>query len=319
MKLFIVLAAVTLAQAAKLDRTYLPPNAQAAAGSAFLQTPRQSNGFRDQSGAYSNPNAYAQTGAYSGFEARPERAQAAFERNAAILRQDNSNDGETYAYAYETENGISAEENGVATNGVQAQGGYSYTGDDGQVYSVRYTADENGFQPQGDHLPTPPPIPEEILKSLEINARAAAAGKSDDGSYRDASYASNNQQQYYSQNAQAPIAGVQKAYLPPFAQRNNQQPAFNNNAFARNNAGSGSSINGVQKAYLPPFAQRNNQGIRAQQPAFNRNAFARNDATGSGSSVAGVQKAYLPPFAQRNNQRSGARQSSFNARDGYRY
>lgn len=64
----------------------------------------------------------------------------------------------------------------MATNGVQAQGGYSYTGDDGQFYKITYTADENGYVPQGDHLPTPPPIPEEILKSLEENARAAASG-----------------------------------------------------------------------------------------------------------------------------------------------
>ncbi|KAH9631897.1 hypothetical protein HF086_014369 [Spodoptera exigua] len=211
MKLFIVLAAVALAQAAKLDRTYLPQNAEASAGSAFLQNPRQSNGFQGQTGAFSS-NSNAQSGAYSGFEARPvERAQAAFERNAAILRQDNSNDGETYAYAYETENGISAEENGVATNGVQAQGGYSYTGDDGKVYSVRYTADENGFQPQGDHLPTPHPIPEEILKALEQNARDEAAGIFDDGSYSEAKYDSNARSDA--------AAGVQKAYLPPFAQK----------------------------------------------------------------------------------------------------
>ncbi|XP_035434978.2 cuticle protein 3 isoform X2 [Spodoptera frugiperda] len=224
MKLFIVLAAVALAQAAKLDRTYLPPNAQASAGSAFLDAPRQSNGFQGQTGAFSSNS---QSGAYSGFEARPvERAQAAFERNAAILRQDNSNDGETYAYAYETENGISGEENGVATNGVQAQGSYSYTGDDGKVYSVRYTADENGFQPQGDHLPTPHPIPEEILKALEQNARDEAAGIFDDGSYSEAKYSSNSQQTYYDSNAQAingqssgSAAGVQKAYLPPFAQK----------------------------------------------------------------------------------------------------
>ncbi|XP_075981258.1 uncharacterized protein LOC142979914 [Anticarsia gemmatalis] len=242
MKLFIVLAAVTLAQAAKLDRVYLPPNAQASAGAgSFLQTPHQSsNGFQHGGFHAQNSNAYTAAtasndyaqNANSGFEANPERAQAARERNAAILRQDNSNDGETYSYAYETENGIYAEESGVATNGVQAQGGYSYTGDDGQVYSVKYTADENGFVPQGDHLPTSPPIPEEILKALEQNARDEAAGIFDDGTYSEAKYAGadNSQQQYYNTNAQAINynAGsnpnsLEKAYLPPFAQRTSQR------------------------------------------------------------------------------------------------
>ncbi|XP_026763342.2 uncharacterized protein DDB_G0283357-like [Galleria mellonella] len=118
-----------------------------------------------------------------GFESKPERSQAARDRTASILRYESDIGTDAYNYAFETDNGISAEESGVATNGVQAHGGYSYTGDDGQVYSVTYTADEGGYQPRGDHLPTPPPIPEEILKSLEQNARDEAAGLIDDGSY----------------------------------------------------------------------------------------------------------------------------------------
>lgn len=88
---------------------------------------------------------------------------------------------ENYSYEFQTDNGISVGENGVAANGVQAQGGYSYKGDDGKTYSVTYTADEGGYRPQGHHLPTPPPIPDEILKSLEQNAKEEAAGLVDDG------------------------------------------------------------------------------------------------------------------------------------------
>lgn len=89
-----------------------------------------------------------------------------------VFRYDNNpnlGDG-SYSYAYETGNGISAQERGVHKPGPgpegaqQADGSFSYTAPDGQRISLQYTADENGFRPVGAHLPTPPPIPEAILR-----------------------------------------------------------------------------------------------------------------------------------------------------------
>ncbi|GAB0093177.1 endocuticle structural glycoprotein SgAbd-2 [Sergentomyia squamirostris] len=94
-----------------------------------------------------------------------------------ILRQEQEvNFDGTYKYAYETGNGIQAEETGFLKNaGTEqeaqvAQGEYSYTAPDGTVIRMTYIADENGFQPQGDHLPTPPPIPPAIQRALEYLA-----------------------------------------------------------------------------------------------------------------------------------------------------
>lgn len=168
----------------------LGANAPIAQGQTFGSSLTPTNTFnvggqqitKPQAGGYSNQGFGQGSQGSQGFNApqiqsyKPERSQAAADRNAEILKYVNENNGESYLYSYETSNGISAEESGVATNGVKAQGGFSYTGDDGQAYSLTYTADENGFQPQGEHLPTPHPIPEEILRSIEENARAAAAG-----------------------------------------------------------------------------------------------------------------------------------------------
>lgn len=87
--------------------------------------------------------------------------------------QDGPNPDGSYKWSYETGNGIKAEEEGQLENAgseneaIKAQGGFSYTGDDGQSISLTYKADTNGFQPEGAHLPTTPEIPPLIKKALE--------------------------------------------------------------------------------------------------------------------------------------------------------
>ena len=79
--------------------------------------------------------------------------------------------------SFETGNGIVAEESGFLKNAGNpeteaqvVQGSSSYISPDGQQISLTYVADENGFQPQGAHLPTPPPIPAAIQRALEYLA-----------------------------------------------------------------------------------------------------------------------------------------------------
>ncbi|KAJ2951867.1 hypothetical protein O0L34_g4111 [Tuta absoluta] len=83
--------------------------------------------------------------------------------DAQVLRYDSENIGvDGFKYIYETSNGIAAQEEGQVVNpgseneAIAVRGQYSYTGPDGVVYSVTYIADENGFQPQGAHLPVAP-------------------------------------------------------------------------------------------------------------------------------------------------------------------
>jgi hypothetical protein len=81
------------------------------------------------------------------------------------------------APSYETGNNIIAEESGyIKTIGegeeraeaIVQQGTFSYTSPEGQLITIHYTADETGFHAQGDHIPTPPPVSEEIQKGLDL-------------------------------------------------------------------------------------------------------------------------------------------------------
>ncbi|XP_973729.2 endocuticle structural glycoprotein SgAbd-2 [Tribolium castaneum] len=79
----------------------------------------------------------------------------------------------SFNYSYDASNGIHVEQGGYVKKGAEGravdpnnpedtgdiqviQGAYSYTAPDGQQISVRYIADDNGFQPEGDHIPKAP-------------------------------------------------------------------------------------------------------------------------------------------------------------------
>lgn len=72
---------------------------------------------------------------------------------AQVLRSDSTVNTDSFQYAYETSNGISAQEQGQlkqigAEAGIATQGQFSYTSPEGQQILVSFVADENGFQPQ---------------------------------------------------------------------------------------------------------------------------------------------------------------------------
>ncbi|XP_055387468.1 endocuticle structural glycoprotein ABD-4-like [Condylostylus longicornis] len=99
------------------------------------------------------------------------------DKDAQIISQDSNIEPDgSYQYSYETDNGIKGEETGTlkkasspdTSDVIISQGSVSYTAPDGTLISLQYSADdENGFVPQGDHLPTPPPVPPAIQKALD--------------------------------------------------------------------------------------------------------------------------------------------------------
>lgn len=94
-----------------------------------------------------------------------------------IVKQDSEINGDgSYQYSFETGNGISADQKGDLkkvgdVEALEVQGQFQYPGDNGTIH-LTYTADENGYQPQGDHLPTAPPVPEAIQRALAYLATA---------------------------------------------------------------------------------------------------------------------------------------------------
>ncbi|GFG37115.1 hypothetical protein Cfor_05777 [Coptotermes formosanus] len=112
---------------------------------------------------------------------------------------DISHDG-SYAYSYQTADGTTAQESGYLKNpgsrdleAQSVQGSYSYTSPEGTPITVTYTADENGFRAQGAHLPVAPPIPDAILKSLDLIARTQPGARENLGVYAQQGY---NKQRY---------------------------------------------------------------------------------------------------------------------------
>lgn len=206
-----------MALCGRLDNKYLPPNASS--------SPPSSRYLPANSRSSSPP------------QAQPSHIPIVHEE-----ANHHAGDGSS-SHAYATGNGIQVQQQSYLKNAGtddeahSVQGSYSYTAPNGQQVALAYTADENGFQAQGDHLPTAHPIPEHIAKSLEQNAAEEANGQQDDGRYRND--AQQPQQQYGAPNVQGAFGGQAAAgrqQPQPFARQ--QQQAFGagsqQSSFARN-------------------------------------------------------------------------------------
>ncbi|XP_069167406.1 cuticle protein AM1159-like [Procambarus clarkii] len=91
--------------------------------------------------------------------------------------REHSDDG-NFNYAFEADNGIVAE--AIGSPGSQGQsnieGVYRHTFPDGVEAEVRYVANEFGFQPESDLLPTPHPLPAHAQEQLRIAEEQRAQG-----------------------------------------------------------------------------------------------------------------------------------------------
>ncbi|XP_044271088.1 pupal cuticle protein 20-like [Tribolium madens] len=231
----LALALLGVAACARLDNLkYLPPNrggsASGASGSGQYSGGSSGQYSGGSSGQYSGGSSGQYSGGSSGQYSSGEasgRFSGASGPQVPILRFENNVNGDgSYNFAYETGDGVQAQEEGYLKNaGSQdeaqaAQGSFSYTAPDGQQISLTYTADENGFQPQGEHLPTPPPIPEAILKSLQLNQEEEARGIVDDGQYRE------QPQQFGGRGAQQGQFGGQQGAQGQFGGQQGAQGQF---------------------------------------------------------------------------------------------
>lgn len=280
---------------------YLPPTGQASNQGGYSAVAPlgvgQGQGQFGYNPQQSQPQQPQQPQSYSGVSANQPGGgfQGGFQQPRTtpipILRYENVNNGDgSYRFDYATGNGIQHQEEGYNRKigpelGEQiVTGGYSYTAPDGKLYSVQYKADAGGFQPVGDHLPTPPPLPQELQEAYNLHAKLFA-----EAAARPKNPAFQGPETYNQQQPTQQYGAPQPQYQAPSQQFGSpqQQPQYQTPQ--------------QQPQYQTPQQQPQYQ---APQQQF------QNTAT----PVQGYQSApsnqYLPPTS---------RQQNFNPQSGYQY
>ncbi|XP_075167442.1 larval cuticle protein 4-like [Haematobia irritans] len=100
-----------------------------------------------------------------GGHAKTRSAPSSDDANAEVTHFATDVRADGFQYAFDTTNAIHAAASGDANGDIR--GDFAWLSPEGEQIVLQYVADENGYQPSGDVLPTPHPIPEAILKSLE--------------------------------------------------------------------------------------------------------------------------------------------------------
>ncbi|XP_068223239.1 uncharacterized protein [Palaemon carinicauda] len=97
----------------------------------------------------------------------------------AILRDERVDQGDgNFNYAFEADNGISMQVSGTpgSEGQVNMEGVYILPLADGGFAEIRFIANENGFQPSGDILPTPHPLPAHAIEQIRFAEEQRALG-----------------------------------------------------------------------------------------------------------------------------------------------
>lgn len=84
----------------------------------------------------------------------------------SLLKSDVRADG--FESALETTNNIQESRSGDVQGNIH--GDFAWISPEGEHIQVSYVANENGYQPSSNILPTPPPVPEAILRAIQYIA-----------------------------------------------------------------------------------------------------------------------------------------------------
>lgn len=90
------------------------------------------------------------------------------------------------------------------------KGSYSYIGPDGVTYTVTYTADENGFHPEGTHINVPPWNGQNAVQSRQPEIK-----RSPETQLKEEDFSLNDLEKFDSENLKSAISEVKRSTYNP--------------------------------------------------------------------------------------------------------